>query len=57
MYEDKLTHDERLRLECVNQANAMNAGQRVTSTKLVQDAQAIEQFIAGDSDKEKRSDG
>lgn len=55
MPEDQLTHDERLRLEAVNQSNALNAGGHVSSTKLVQDAAAIEAFIRGD-DSDKAAD-
>lgn len=32
MIEDKLTHNERLRLECLAQANATAAGARVQAT-------------------------
>lgn len=47
MIEDKLTHDERLRLECVAQSVANNAMQRASVEKIVSDARAFEEFIRG----------
>jgi hypothetical protein len=42
MIEDKLEHDERLRLECVAQANMMRCD---NSTHLVKVAQTIENYV------------
>lgn len=51
MIEDKLTHDERLRLECVAQAVQMNAMRGLASAEGVVDAaKTFEAYVrTGDS--------
>ena len=49
MHEDKLTHDERLRLECLAQAIANHAMLNSPSpSQLVREAQEYERYIKGD---------
>jgi hypothetical protein len=53
MIEDKLTHDERLRLECIAQAVALNSTRSMNAGRpvdgVVKDAQAIEEYVRGQS--------
>jgi hypothetical protein len=49
--EDKLTHDERLRLECLAQVTALHSmGQKPTPEQIINQAKKYEAFIKGDSD-------
>lgn len=45
MLEDKLEHDERLRLECLAQANVTSHGQ--SAEVIVQKAREFEQYVTG----------
>lgn len=45
MIEDKLTHDERLRLECVAQSVAASAMSRPSAEQIVETAMRIETYI------------
>jgi hypothetical protein len=48
--EDKLTHDERLRLECIGQAvqaNARLSGQPSSPEKIISDAKEFSKYIWG----------
>lgn len=45
MIEDKLDHDERLRLECLAQAIARNAPRSNDRSVVVRDAKAFEQYV------------
>lgn len=48
MTEDKLTHDERLRLESLAQATALHAMKPTPSPeKIVSDARVFEQYVVG----------
>ena len=48
MHEDKLTHDERLRLECLAQANASAMSGRPQSFRdVIERAKAYEAFVRG----------
>lgn len=46
MIEDKLDHDERLRLECLAQANATGHGQ--SPEQIIEKATRYERFVRGD---------
>lgn len=46
MIEDKLTHNERLRLECIAQAVASHIGQAPTTEQLIKRAERIEQYVS-----------
>ena len=51
MPEDKLTHDERLRLECVAQAVALHAmGPKPSAETLITFAKRFESWILADHD-------
>lgn len=50
MIEDKLNHDERVRLECVAQAVQLNAVQRASVEKIVSDARVLEVYVGGVTD-------
>jgi hypothetical protein len=43
--EDKLEHDERLRLEALNQAVTSNMGKPASSELILHDAKRFEKFI------------
>lgn len=45
MIEDKLLHDERVRLECVAQAVARSMGRPTSIEGLLKDASEIEKFV------------
>lgn len=45
MIEDKLEHDERLRLECVAQSVAFNTMSRPSVEKVLSDAKKLESYI------------
>lgn len=48
MIEDKLRHDERLRLECLAQSVARNMGRPSASDEqVIQTASAFESFVKG----------
>lgn len=49
MIEDKLLHAERLRLECVAQANMFLAGRlsSTSETTLINTARVIEEYVRG----------
>lgn len=52
MTEDKLSHDERVRLECLAQAHltlGAPAGRVATADKVVEVATRYERFLRGDS--------
>lgn len=49
MLEDKLTHDERLRLECIAQANMAAAGRPTSAEVLIAKAKEFEEYVKGDS--------
>lgn len=51
MHEDKLEHDERLKLECIAQAVANNAMQRPSAEKIISDAKIFEKYIKGELDE------
>lgn len=53
MIEDKLTHDERVRLECVAQAVAMNATilGPCTSTQVIDAARQFERYVKGSQER------
>lgn len=48
MIEDKLTHDERLRLECLNQS--IQRGSRMTTSPelIIQEAKEFEKYVLGE---------
>lgn len=46
MIEDKLTHDERLRLECLAQAVALSAHAPEVANDIVGAAQLLEGYVA-----------
>lgn len=48
MIEDKLTHDERLRLECLAQAVAKNAMKNTSDEQIVETAARYEAFVKGE---------
>jgi len=50
MLEDKLTRDERIRLEALAQAVAMNMQRNLQSNLIIQDAKKLEDYIRGDMD-------
>lgn len=45
MIEDKLTHDERLRLECLAQASAFSPSQ--SAEQIIEKATRYERFVRG----------
>lgn len=48
MIEDKLTREERIRLECLAQANQMASGFHKTSGDVIKNARAFEEFVRGE---------
>ena len=48
MIEDKLTREERIRLECVAQANQMASGFHKTAQRVINDAKAFENYVKGE---------
>ena len=50
MPEDKLTHDERLRLECLAQANLAGARAGMSPESVVRAAQEFEQYVRGEDE-------
>lgn len=48
MIEDKLTRDERIRLEALAQAVAINAMRNLQPNLIIQDAQKLEKYIRGE---------
>lgn len=51
MVEDKLSRDERLRLECVAQAVAYSQMKQVIPRDIVSAAKEFEEYISGGRDK------
>lgn len=49
MIEDKLTHDERLRLECIAQAIAKNTVMQKPIATLITEAREIEGYVKGEA--------
>lgn len=47
MIEDKLSHDERLRLECIAQANVLAHGKSVSAEQVVDTAARFERYVKG----------
>lgn len=45
MLEDKLTRDERIRLECLAQANVLSSGFGMTPTTIIDRAKQFERYI------------
>lgn len=47
MIEDKLNHQERIRLECIAQAVAHNAMRHQSAEVIVQTAKTFEEYVTG----------
>ncbi len=47
MIEDKLSHDERLKLECIAQANILLHGKYVSAEQIVDTAARFERYVKG----------
>lgn len=52
MIEDKLTREERIRLECLNQAMQGSIGRQMSAEGVIENAKRYEHYIRGDTESQ-----